>query len=105
MLILREAWEAIPFIVLMVRQKIPLALFISSPVAIESIPLKGTGEIVKYLSTKFFEIMKNTLLQREIIIKWFHNNVIFLHSRCLIVEIQRSREASYWLPVVSAISR
>ena len=54
MLILREAWEAIPFIVLMVRQKIPLALFISSPVAIESIPLKGTGEIVRYLSTKFF---------------------------------------------------
>lgn len=54
MLILREAWEAIPFIVLMVRQKIPLALFISSPVAIESIPLKGTGEIVKYLSTKIF---------------------------------------------------
>lgn len=51
MLILREAWEAIPFIVLMVRQKIPLALFISSPVAIESIPLKGTGElIVKYLN-------------------------------------------------------
>lgn len=53
MLILREAWEAIPFIVLMVRQKIPLALFISSPVAIESTPLKGTGEnrkIVKLLS-------------------------------------------------------
>jgi hypothetical protein len=70
--------------VLMVRQKIPLALFISSPVAIESIPLKGTGEIVKYLSTKFFEIMKNTLLQREIVIIWFHHNVIFLHSRCLI---------------------
>lgn len=46
MLILREAWEAIPFIVLMVRQKIPLTFFISSPVAIESIPLKGTGEIV-----------------------------------------------------------
>lgn len=45
MLILREAWEAIPFIVLMVRQKIPLALFISSPVAIESTPLKGTGEV------------------------------------------------------------
>lgn len=44
MLILREAWEAIPFIVLMVRQKIPLALFISSPVAIESTPLKGTEE-------------------------------------------------------------
>lgn len=60
MLILREAWEAIPFIVLMVRQKIPLALFISSPVAIESTPLKGTGEIVKIVKPLNFWIM-NTI--------------------------------------------
>lgn len=57
MLILREAWEAIPFIVLMVRQKIPLALFISSPVAIESIPLKGTGENRKIFKPLNFWIM------------------------------------------------
>lgn len=60
MLILREAWEAIPFIVLMVRQKIPLALFISSPVAIESTPLKGTGEIVKYLNHKILKVTITT---------------------------------------------